>query len=160
VERRAPLRRPLAPTATTLDHAVRLLVHRSDLWESLGPAAHDLLTEQPAPYGEFFAWIDRLVHDQGALAAAAVLDQLAGEPEPLGTLAQEIRRRIDIPFGDEARHEIDGLLDRLRLDAVNAEMKLLSETEGLSDDAVRRATELHAVRSELKSRLADTGHRL
>ncbi|MGH8796253.1 MAG: DNA primase, partial [Caldimonas sp.] len=47
--RRPALRRPLSPMASSLDRAVWLLSHRTDLWEQLGNETHALLTQQPAP---------------------------------------------------------------------------------------------------------------
>ena len=149
---RAPLRRPIAAVPGRLDRTVLLLVHRSDLWETLTHETHDLLTEQPAPYGEFFAWLDRLVHEHGSVASATVLEQLRTEAEPLRALADRLRAREDVSVGEEAPSDLQRLLDGLRLEAVNSELTLLFETEGLSEIALRRAAELQALQRELKAR--------
>jgi DNA primase len=149
-------RRPLAPMASSLDRAVWMLVQRSELWERLGHDAHDLLSDQPAPYGDFFAWLDRTVHDHGTLAGPALLDEMCAPaaPETFPALAARMRQFHDMPVGDDASAEIGVILDRLRLQVVASELELLIETEGLSDAARLRQRELYQQQAELKKRLA------
>ena len=154
--RRQPTRPPLVPLASSLDRAVWMLIQRIDLWERLGHDAHDLLSEQPTPYGDFFAWLDRLLHDQGPLAAPALLNEMDASPAPgpLQPLSARVRQFHDMPVGDEAQHEIGVILDRLRLQAVIAELDLLSESEGLSDVARQRQRDLYQQQAAIKKRLA------
>jgi len=153
---RSGTRRPLAPMASTLDRAVGLLLQRSELWEQLDHEAHELLTGQEAPYGAFFAWLDRLVHDQGALTPSALAAEL-GAPDlapEFRTLAERVAQFHDLPAGTLMRQELDVIVDRLRLRAVEAELDLLATSEGLSDAARSRHMELLKSRSQLKERLA------
>jgi DNA primase len=149
-------RRPLAPMASSLDRAVWLLLQRADLWEQLGHEAHDLLTGQAAPYGPFFAWLDRLVHDQGALSARAMSAELAAphQSEEFKSLAQRLSRFHELPVGDEAGHELGVIVDRLRLQAVQSELELLAGSDGLSDAARARHGELLEQQRQIKSRLS------
>ncbi|MBS0448282.1 MAG: DNA primase [Proteobacteria bacterium] len=150
-------RRPLATMASSLDRAVWMLVQRSELWERLGHDAHDLLSDQPPPYGDFFAWLDRIVHDQGTLAAGALLDEMsdAAAPEAFGALAARVRQFHDMPVGDEAHVEMGVILDRLRLQLVGGELELMLESGGAqSDEARTRQRELYRQQAELKKRLA------
>jgi DNA primase len=153
---RHPGRRPLALMASSLDRAVRLLLQRADLWEQLDHEAHELLTGQDAPYGAFFAWLDRLIHDQGALASSAINAELAGPdvPAEFRTLAQRVAQFHDLPVGDEIRHEIGVIVDRLRLQAAQLELELLAGSEGLSDAARTRQRELIELQRDIKARLA------
>ncbi|MBA2722605.1 MAG: DNA primase, partial [Methylibium sp.] len=78
-----PGRRPLRATASSLDRAVALLVARSDLWERLDSEAHELLSQVQPPHGEFFCWLERRVHDEGALSPQTLLGEMradGGEP--------------------------------------------------------------------------------
>ena len=154
--RRPALRRPLSPMASSLDRAVWLLSHRTDLWEQLGNETHALLTQQPAPHGEFFSWLDRLVHDQGALSRPALQAELAGAgaPSALALLSDRVSGFHDMPVGDEARDEIEVIVDRLRLRAVQSELELLASSEGLSDAARSRQRELLGRQFQLKDRLS------
>ncbi|WP_298824803.1 DNA primase [uncultured Piscinibacter sp.] len=153
---RAGGRRPLAPMASSLDRAVWLLIQRSDLWEQLDHEAHDLLSSQDAPYGSFFAWLDRLVHDQGALSARALADELAApeQNDEFRALARRVAQFHELPVGDEARHELGVIVDRLRLQAVQVELELLVGTDGLSDAARARHAELLEQQRQIKARLA------
>ncbi|HET6599838.1 MAG TPA: hypothetical protein VFG60_07735, partial [Burkholderiaceae bacterium] len=152
----APPRRALTTMASSLDRAVWMLIQRTELWEQLGPEAHDLLTDQPSPYGEFFAGLDRLIHDQGSLAAPAMLKEMATDeaPEVFHALATRVRQFHEVPLGDEARQEIDVIVDRLRLQLIGGELELLSESEGLSDTARLRQKALYQQQAELKKRLS------
>ena len=149
-------RRPVATMASRLDRAVWMLLHRADLWEQLGHDAHDLLTEQAAPYGDFFSWLDRVLHDHGALAPAALLEEMsaAAAPEPLQPLAARVRLFHEVEVGDEALGELGAILDGLRLQAITEELGLLAETQGLSEAAGQRQRALYAQQSELKKRLS------
>ena len=149
-------RRPVATMASRLDRAVWMLLHRADLWEQLGDDAHELLTEQAAPYGDFFSWLDRLLHDHGALAPAALLEEMssATAPEPLQPLAARVRLFHEVEVGDEALGELGAILDGLRLQAITEELSLLAETQGLSEAAGQRQRALYVQQSELKKRLS------
>ena len=153
---RSSLRRPLAPMASSLDRAVWLLSHRTDLWEQMGDDAHTLLTGQPAPYGEFFSWLDRLIHDQGALSQTALIAEMAGEavPSALSMLHGRVREFHDMPAGNEASQEVEVIIDRLRLRAVQGELELLAGSDGLSDAAKARQRELLGQQGRLKDRLS------
>jgi DNA primase len=156
-EGRTPSRRqPLSTMASTLDRAVWLLIQRTDLWEVLGPDAHDLMAEQGAPHGEFFSWLDRLLHDQGAMAAASVMAEMAtdAQAETFKSLVQRIGQFHEVEVGDEAEHEIGVIVDRLRLQNVHAELELLAGSEGLSEAARGRQMELFRLQRDLKLRLS------
>ncbi len=149
-------RRPVVTMASRLDRAVWMLLHRADLWEQLGHDAHDLLTEQAAPYGDFFSWLDRVLHDHGALAPAAMLEEMSAPtaPEPLQPLAARVRLFHEVEVGGEALGELGAILDGLRLQAITEELSLLAETQGLSEAAGQRQRALYAQQSELKKRLS------
>jgi DNA primase len=154
--RRPPPRRPLSPMATSLDRAVWLAIQRSDLWERMGHEAHELLTAQASPHGPFFGWLDRLIHDQGALSASALGAALEVEA-PAGDLQQlhaRVRGFHDVPVGEGVQAELEVILDRLRLQSIQDELELLAGTEGLSEAARTRQRELLARQRVLKNRLA------
>jgi len=155
--RPASSRRPVATMASRLDRAVWMLLHRADLWEQLGHDAHDLLTAQAAPYGDFFSWLDRLLHDHGALAPAALLEEMTSEtaPEAFRSLAARVRlfHEVEVGGGD-ASAELGAILDGLRLQAITDELNLLAETQGLSEAAGQRQKALYGQQAELKKRLS------
>jgi DNA primase len=163
-----PERRPLPRTATPLDRIVWVLVSHSAAWEQLPVAAHDLLCDQPAPYGLFFRWLNRLVHDQGALSGDEVLVQMrataadassqpGAAPFPgddgdaaLADLAQRIQRLHDIDTLPDPVADLIQLVRPLELDALREELDLLLQSGELSDAAEARQLELLRLTRDLK----------
>ncbi|PXW95024.1 DNA primase [Sphaerotilus hippei] len=156
-DRNAPFEPRLPPprTTTLLDRAAWLLVHDIGLWLQLSAALHDLLVEQPAPYGPFFAALDRLVNDQGPLPADTVtrdLQQLAeaDEASGLSLLLRRLQGLHELIDTTLASGELQAVLHRLRLQSVEDEIGLLLESGDLSDEAVERRNHLMQLRARLK----------
>lgn len=152
--------RPLPRAATSLDRIAWVLVCSSGTWEQLPTSAHDILCDQPSPYGPFFRWLDRLVLDQGALAGADLLQGMreadgkadgAGADSPLSTLAERITRLHD--FGSAAEHSLSDLLSLIRpleLEALREELDMLLQAGELSEAAEARKLELVRLTRDLK----------
>lgn len=157
---RATPPRPLPRAATSLDRIAWVLVCSSGTWEQLPTSAHDILCDQPSPYGPFFRWLDRLVLDQGALAGADLLQGMraadgqadgAGADMPLSTLADRITRLHD--FGSGAEHSLSDLLSLIRpleLEALREELDMLLQAGELSEAAEARKLELVRLTRDLK----------
>ena len=154
--RRSGARRPLAAMATSLDRAVWLVIQRSDLWEQLGHEVHSLLTEQPAPHGAFFSWMDRVVHEHGALAPSALTAELRADAAstPLLQLIERVGAFHDMPVGPDARQELDVIIDRLRLGSTQRELEVLAGASNLSDGDRIRQRDLLDRQRRLKERLS------
>ncbi len=158
--------RPLPRAATPLDRIAWVLVASSGTWEQLPASAHDLLCDQPSPYGPFFRWLDRLLLDQGAVAAAELLQGMreadgeahategtarANAEAPLFTLAERITRLHD--FGGSAEHSLADLLSLIRpleLEALREELDMLLQAGELSEAAEARKLELVRLTRDLK----------
>jgi DNA primase len=143
-------------TANLLDRALWLVLQRSELWMTLDGESHDLLAEQAPPYDAFFGCVERNVLDHGSLGSAALLAELRAQAEQINAAA--VISRIagfhdPEPQADLAR-ELAIVLDRLRLQAVEDELKLLFDSGILSPDAQRRGKELIAAQARLKAQLA------
>jgi DNA primase len=146
--RRAPPR-----TATLLDRAAWLLLHQAELLLQLPADQHEVLAQQPAPYGEFFTALERLLHDQGPLPCATLLADLPTQVSDDAAMRLLLTRLAGLhELGSEAepRAELDALLTRLRLQAVEDELNLLIESGDLSEAARARHRALNAQLSELK----------
>lgn len=145
--------------ANLLDRAVWLLLQRSELWATLDGESHDLLAAQAAPYDLFFGCIERSVHEHGPLAASALLGDLRRHAEENDGVGSAVLARI-AAFHDPSAEtdiavELALLLDRLRLQAVEEELKLLFESGSAeSPDAQSRGRELLAMQAQLKAKLA------
>jgi DNA primase len=141
-------------TANLLDRAIWLLLQRSELWVSLDGESHDLLAAQSRPYDAFFGCIERSLHEHGPLAQVAMLEELRGQPDLEAEGAAVLTRISEFhdpePDADIA-HELSLVLMKLRLQAVDDELKLLFDSGAQSPDAQRRSRELMDARKRLKA---------
>ncbi len=150
-------RRPLPRAATPLDRIAWALVSQSETWEKLPSTAHDILCDQPAPYGPFFRWLDRLVSDQGALAGAELIALMRQEgtaahegDNPLASLAQRIERLHDIALQGDTVTDLIGLIRPLELEVLREELEMLLQAGELSEAAEARKLELFRLTRDLK----------
>ena len=140
--------------ANLLDRAIWLLLHRSELWTQLDGEAHDLLAAQPAPYDAFFGCIERCVHEHGPLAQAAMLGELrvnAERDNEGGAVLSRIAEFHDPERDSDIAHELSLVITKLRLNAVDEELKLLFDSGAPSPDAQKRGRELMEARKRLKA---------
>jgi DNA primase len=141
--------------ANLLDRALWLLVQRVELWSGLDGEAHDLLAGQALPYGGLFAHLERALLEHGPQAPAAVLGDLRQQSQAIG--GDVVLSRISELHEPEASADLAGqlsiVMDRLRLQAIEDELKLLFESGDLSPDAQLRGKELGADRARLKALL-------
>ena len=141
-------------TASLLDRAIWLLLQHSELWATLDGEAHDLLAAQPGPYDTFFGCIERCLHEHGPLAAAALLGELRSHAEPAGdgaAVLARIEKFHDPEPASDIAHELSLVISKLRLQAVDDELKALFDAGAQSPDAQARSRELMATRRRLKA---------
>ncbi|MEP7297061.1 MAG: DNA primase [Burkholderiales bacterium] len=154
--RRPPLRRAARVSkgaANLLDRAIWLLLHRSDCWATLDGESHDILAAQVEPYDVFFGCIERSVHEHGALGAAALLQELrerASEVEGGAAVLARVAAFHDPEPTTDLAKELALVIAKLRLQAVDDELKLLFESGVQSPDAQARSRELVEARKRLK----------
>ena len=143
--------RPLPQAATPLDRIVWVLVSHSEFWEQLPSATHDLLCDQPAPYGEFFRWLDRMLLAQGLLPAETLLQLMRGDtPDPenpgetghFQPLAKRIAQFVDVPDNKDTVAQLMNLIRPIELVALRDELDLLTQSGELSEAAEARKMEL------------------
>ncbi len=151
-------RRVARGAANLLDRALWLLVQRSDLWATLDGPSHDLLAGQAPPYDAFFGALERSALEHGALAPQALLGELRAAAERDGGTGDAVLQRIAEFLAPDAQadlaRELAIVLERLQLEAVGEELKLLLESGDLSAEDQRRFTALNQERSRLKARVA------
>lgn len=144
-------------SANLLDRAIWLLLHRSDLWMELDGESHDILAAQPPPYDMFFACLEQCVHEHGPLGATALLDELSGRARREGQGIAVIARIAEFhesALDADLAAELMRVIDRLRLQSVEAELKLLFESGNLSSSEQTRGRELMTSQARLKAHLA------
>ena len=139
--------------ANLLDRAIWLLLHRCEAWAALDGESHDILAAQAAPYDLFFGSIERALHEHGAMAKAALLDELrerAREVEGGAAVLTRIAAFHDPEASADLGGELALVIAKLRLQAVDDELNKLFESGVQSADAQARSRELMEMRKRLK----------
>ena len=121
-----PVRRSSLPRAGTRlpqDQLARLLLQRSDWWDELTGADHELLTTLPGWHAELFRWLDRWLHEHGPAAWSTLREVIGGEP--WGTIALGLVDGAEVPV-EPLRDDLAAALTQARraLDTRDA-MRLL-----------------------------------
>jgi DNA primase len=141
-------------TANLLDRAVWLLLRDSEMWTRLDGESHDILAAQAAPYDMLFSGIERCVHEHGALAPSAMLAELrqhSGDDASSAVVLSRIAAFHDPEPDSDIARELALVIGKLRLQAVDDELKLLFDSGAQSPDAQRRSRELMDERRRLKA---------
>ncbi len=122
------------------DHAARILISNTELWDTMSHDDHAMLCEQPAPAGALFVWLEAQLHDHGALPWGALREGLRGadlELFVLKLMAEAPKETLDESVKDaskpsansalspqeamrEAQHELRSLLNRMHIDRLKA----------------------------------------
>ena len=160
-EPRAPrlARKARQGAANHLDRALWLLMQRPELWWELDSEAHDLLADQAAPYGSLFGSFERTLHEQGALSSESLSNEVTLDAQ-VDEHAKSVIERIcgfhePEPITD-LKHQLELVLDHLRLRDVDNELSLLFESEMASPDIQIRTAALLQSRSRLRTKLAQS----
>ncbi len=87
------------------DHVLRYLLSDINAWEKLTPTQHNLLAQQPHPYGALFKWLETQNLEHGAQAWSALRVALhAHKKEELVDLAERImqsdHRLVDLDYAE------------------------------------------------------------
>jgi DNA primase len=143
--------------ANLLDRAIWLLLHRCEAWAALDGESHDILAAQAAPYDLFFGSIERSLHEHGAMAKAALLDELrerAREVDGGAAVLTRIAAFHDPEPQTDLLQELASVVAKLRLREVEEELDLSAKSGLQTADARARYKELLALQSRLKARAA------
>jgi len=150
-----PFRPPLrGPLATRADHATRILLAHSGLWETLSGEDHALLCELPAPHGPLMAWLEAQLHEHGPLAWGALRDELVGnDAEDLALRLLADPAIAGATSGDtleESSAELRDLLNRMLVDRIKEQETQAIAASSTDPSALERYRELHARRLQLE----------
>ncbi|MCG3189285.1 MAG: hypothetical protein LKCHEGNO_01589 [Burkholderiaceae bacterium] len=140
-----------------LDRAVWLLLQRCDLWEQVDAETHERLASQPAPYGAFFALLERCLHEHGALGRSGLVDwvrQESAHDPGLSSLLERSALLHDLDQHVDALEDLRTLMLRLQLEEVKDERRQLAEAGDLAGDALARYRELDRRHGQLAAALS------
>lgn len=158
--------RRLPPQAATLlDRTAWLLARHAAVWLDLPGESHDFLIAQPAPYNQFFAGLERVLHEHGAVTMAALLGELRGsqtgaaeddelDQAKLRELLDRLAGYHEVEDEESPALLVEAVLRRLHQRAVADELQWLIESGELSEAATERRNALFALTAELKKNLS------
>ena len=124
------------------DHAARLLLAHSSLWEQLTSEDHALLCNLPSPHGELFNWLEGEMHEHGPMHWNALAAGLTSDPErglAIGLMSEPL---LSVDSGQESKHELRELLNRMLIDNIKALETQAIEDAKADPDALIRYREL------------------
>ena len=163
-------RRALPQAATLLDRTAWLLARHTAVWLDLPDESQRFLLAQPAPYSPFFSALERVLHEHGGITMQALLDELRSAqgqapdddagPAGLAPLLDRLAGFHEVEDDAFPIAALESVMQQLRLDAMNEELKWLTESGDLSDAATARLKGLMPLRAEMKraaSAVASTG---
>ena len=143
---------PRTPLAGRSDHAARLLLSHMAFLEDLSHEDHATLSDQPAPHGPLFAWLEGQLHEHGPQPWAVLREALAGHG--CQTLAERVMTGSHAQTeGDEAelRAELRGLLNRMLIDAIKQQQNALIAAAARDPAALERYRQLQERRRALEA---------
>ncbi len=121
--------RRVRPTSRA-DHATRLLLAHTALWETLSSEDHGMLCALPAPHGPLIAWLEAQLHEHGPLTWNALQADLAGNAAQNWVTQLMAEANVDTPGADDTTAELRDLLNRM----------LVERIEGLQTEAIAAAS--------------------
>jgi len=137
------------------DHAARLLLAHSGIWDSLSSEDHHLLCELPEPHGSLLSWLESQLHEHGPQPWAALREGL--REHPAEALALKLMTGSDLAAGDdhgESLAELRNLLNRMLIDHLKAQETEAIEASLANPAALERYRELQARRRALETAAA------
>ncbi len=148
-----------AQPASRADHAARLLLSNTALWDTLSHDDHAMLCEQSEPNGALFVWLEAQLHDHGALPWGALREGLrdhALEAFALKLMAetplQDEKDESSAQSGHvEAHQELRALLNRMHIECLKRLETQAIEAAKADPTALLRYRQLQARRQKLEA---------
>jgi DNA primase len=136
--------------ASRADHATRILLSQSALWDLLSNEDHALLCELPAPHGPLLAWLEGQLHEHGTLPWESLRETLRTEPGE--DLALRLMSGPSIPVEpvSESAPELRDLLNRMLIDRLKQQETEAIEASKADPQALLRYRELQTRRLQLE----------
>jgi DNA primase len=136
--------------ASRADHATRILLGQSCLWDTLSNEDHGLLCELPPPHGPLLAWLEGQMHEHGPLPWEALREALAGQPGEEDALRLMSGMAIAVQPQSESAPELRDLLNRMLIDRLKVQETDAIEASKADPQALQRYRALQARRLQLE----------
>jgi DNA primase len=136
--------------ASRADHATRILLGQSALWDTLGNEDHALLCELPEPYGPLLAWLEAQMHEHGALPWEALREALTGHEGEELALRLMSDPAIPVQPEKESAPELRDLLNRMLIERLKAQETEAIEASKSDPQALQLYRTLQARRLQME----------
>jgi DNA primase len=136
--------------ASRADHATRILLGQSALWDLLSNEEHALLCELPEPHGPLLAWLEGQMHEHGALPWEALREALTGQDGEELALRLMSGPTIPVQPVNESAPELRDLLSRMLIDRLKQQETEAIEASKADPQALLRYRELQTRRLQLE----------
>jgi DNA primase len=137
------------------DHAARILLANTGLWESLGSEDQSMLCELPAPHGSVFTWLERQMHEHGPLPWEALRLEMLGQPDIEWALQAMSNAALVHDPAEDAALELRDLLNRLLIERLKDQETRAIEDSKHDPAALTRYRELVARRMQMEKNQSD-----
>jgi DNA primase len=145
--------RPQGPRAkldSRADHAARIVLCHTELWETLSSEDHTLLCELPTPHGDLFIWVESQLHEHGPLSRETLREAV------IGHTAEDLAQRLlsgptlsTEPLA-ESGPELRDLVNRMLIDRLKEQETEAIAASSTDPNALQRYRELQARRRQLE----------
>lgn len=143
-------RLPRTPTASRTDHAARLLLSHMAFLEELTHDDHGTLCARPSPHGPLFSWLEAQFHEHGPLPWAVLRESLRDhECEALAVKVMTGSHAQTEGDLHELRAELRDLLNRMQIEDIEEQQKLLMLQAAQDPTALERYRALEQKRKVL-----------
>jgi DNA primase len=135
------------------EHATRILLGQSALWDTLSNEDHGLLCALPEPNGPLLAWLEAQMHEHGPLPWEALREALAGHAGEALALRLMSDPTIPVQPESESAPELRDLLNRMLVEHLKVQETEAIEASKSDPSALQRYQALRARRVELMASL-------
>ena len=145
-----------AMPASRADHAVRIVLGHTGLWESLSSEDHGMLCGLPAPHGPLFVWLEGQLHEHGPITWETLRVALQDLPDTgAAEMVLRVMSGVTVPAepsqsADESGAELRDLLNRMLVEHLKEQETWAIEASKADPAALVRYRELQARRRQLE----------
>jgi DNA primase len=142
--------------ASRADHATRIVLGHTDLWQALSSEDHTLLCKLAAPHGPLFVWLEGQLHEHGPLPWESLREELQGHEAEDLVLRLMSGTALPAEPSDESGPELRDLLNRMLIDRIKEQETQAIEASKADPSAIARYRELQTRRKQLEQALTPT----
>ena len=135
------------------DHATRLLLSHTALWETLSNEDHGMLCSLPAPHGPLIVWLEAQLHEHGPLTWSALQADLSSNAAQDWVTQLMAETSAEAHSSADTAAELRDLLNRMLVDRIKLEQDEAIATFATDPAAKQRYNDLRLRHQQLVKQL-------